>query len=115
MRPLPSSHATRFPPVFSIQCWCGDNVGYAANGPGVCDMPCSGTSDEICGGSYALSIYSNDPLYIGCYVVPADNPDITVMGGVQDDMTPEVSEQVKIDWTWVFRFVLSSGFLLVSP
>ncbi|CAM9620770.1 unnamed protein product [Ectocarpus sp. 6 AP-2014] len=75
---------------YSTECWCGDNVGYAANGPGVCDMSCSGNSDEICGGSYSLSIHSNDPLYIGCYVVPADNPDITVLGGVQDDMTPEV-------------------------
>ncbi|CAM9363879.1 unnamed protein product [Ectocarpus fasciculatus] len=42
---------------YSEECWCGDNAEYDANGFGVCDMPCLGNPDEICGGSYALSVH----------------------------------------------------------
>ncbi|CAM9844163.1 unnamed protein product [Ectocarpus fasciculatus] len=42
---------------YSQECWCGDNADYAANGFGVCDMPCTGNSDEMCGGPYTMSVY----------------------------------------------------------
>lgn len=60
------------------QCWCGNNAEYDANGVGVCDMACSGDSGELCGGSYAMSVYENDnvevdPSYRGCFADTADN------------------------------------------
>lgn len=60
------------------QCWCGNNAEYDVNGVGVCDMACSGDSSELCGGSYAMSVYENDnvevdPSYRGCFADTADN------------------------------------------
>ncbi|CAM9126243.1 unnamed protein product, partial [Ectocarpus sp. 4 AP-2014] len=71
-------------------CWCGsEGADYDANGAGVCDMPCGGDADEICGGFYAMSVYENDvdggetddvddgetedPSYLGCYSDSADS------------------------------------------
>ncbi|CAB1114637.1 unnamed protein product [Ectocarpus sp. CCAP 1310/34] len=77
------------------KCWCGDNVGYAINGPGDCAMPCSGNSDEICGGSYALSVYSNDPDYLGCWSDPhsAETRLFPILIDTSDDMTTAVSDR----------------------
>ncbi|CAM9715355.1 unnamed protein product [Ectocarpus sp. 12 AP-2014] len=67
---------------YSTECWCGaEGADYDANGAGVCDMPCGGDADEICGGFYAMSVYENDvddgetedPSYLGCYSDPADS------------------------------------------
>ncbi|CAM9382480.1 unnamed protein product, partial [Ectocarpus sp. 8 AP-2014] len=53
---------------YSTQCWCGDlNARYSENGEGVCDMPCSGDSEETCGGYYSMSVYAHDPAYLGCF------------------------------------------------
>ncbi|CAM9991574.1 unnamed protein product [Ectocarpus fasciculatus] len=41
----------------SQECWCGDNAEYDANGFGICDTPCLGNPDEICGGSSAMSVH----------------------------------------------------------
>eukprot|EP00904_Undaria_pinnatifida_P003872 jgi/Undpi1/13486/HiC_scaffold_8.g03145.m1 len=46
---------------FSYQCWCGgDRTDYDVHGTTTCTFPCAGNEDEICGGSYAMSVYSND-------------------------------------------------------
>ena len=43
------------------QCWCGgDRTDYDVHGTTTCTFPCAGNEDEICGGSYAMSVYSND-------------------------------------------------------
>lgn len=72
---------------------CGDDV--ADNGDGVCDMACSGNSDEICGGSYALSIYSYDPDYLGCWSDPhtADTRLFSILIASSEDMTTAVRNQ----------------------
>ncbi|CAB1112589.1 unnamed protein product [Ectocarpus sp. CCAP 1310/34] len=58
---------------YSRECWCGDiNAQYSVNGVGVCDMPCSGNSEESCGGSYSMDVYAQDPAYLGCFSDPAD-------------------------------------------
>ncbi|CAB1104288.1 unnamed protein product [Ectocarpus sp. CCAP 1310/34] len=54
---------------YSEECWCGaEGADYDANGAGVCDMPCGGDADEICGGFYAISVYENDgePVEFSC-------------------------------------------------
>ncbi|CAB1112590.1 unnamed protein product [Ectocarpus sp. CCAP 1310/34] len=58
-------------------------------------MPCSGNSDEICGGSYALSVYSNDPDYLGCWSDPhsAETRLFPILIDTSDDMTTAVSDQ----------------------
>ncbi|CAN0158496.1 unnamed protein product, partial [Ectocarpus sp. 13 AM-2016] len=72
------------------QCWCGDNEGYDANGDGVCEMSCSGDSDEICGGFYSMTVYENpESDYLGCYSDPADDRIFERMAS-SDDMTAEV-------------------------
>ncbi|CAN0380528.1 unnamed protein product, partial [Ectocarpus sp. 12 AP-2014] len=67
---------------YSEECWCGaKGADYDANGEGVCDMPCGGDADEICGGFWAMSVYENDdddgeiddPSYLGCYSNPAES------------------------------------------
>ncbi|CAN0303355.1 unnamed protein product [Ectocarpus sp. 6 AP-2014] len=41
----------------SEECWCGRFATYDDIGFGVCDMPCTGDSDEVCGGVYTMSAY----------------------------------------------------------
>ncbi|CAM9509059.1 unnamed protein product [Ectocarpus sp. 4 AP-2014] len=70
---------------FGEECWCGNNDAYDANGAAACDMECSGDASDICGGFFAMSVYSTgsepvetpapvdvveptDPTYLGCYV-----------------------------------------------
>lgn len=73
------------------QCWCGDiNAPYSVNGEGVCDMPCSGNSDENCGGSYSMDVYAHDPTYLGCFSDPADGR-IFVFESSTSSMTAEVT------------------------
>ncbi|CAM9145257.1 unnamed protein product [Ectocarpus sp. 12 AP-2014] len=83
---------------YSTECWCGaEGADYDANGAGVCNMPCGGDADEICGGSYAMSIYENDaddgeiddPSYLGCYSDPADSR-VFVQGISSASMTAEI-------------------------
>ncbi|KJZ78920.1 hypothetical protein HIM_01693 [Hirsutella minnesotensis 3608] len=43
------------------QCYCGNElVGSQQLDHGKCDMPCEGNSKEMCGGSWALSVYSKE-------------------------------------------------------
>ncbi|CAM9843168.1 unnamed protein product [Ectocarpus sp. 12 AP-2014] len=94
---------------YSTECWCGaEGADYDANGAGVCDMPCGGDADEICGGFYAMSVYENDvdggetddvddgetedPSYLGCYSDPADNR-VFVQDISSAAMTAEVSNR----------------------
>ena len=69
------------------QCWCSSTADYGVHGEGVCDVPCTGDSGEMCGGYYAISVYSrdwdgddsvdpvgepieeptDDPAYLGCF------------------------------------------------
>lgn len=63
--------------VFVTQCWCGEDPDLSANGgeadASECDKECAGNTDEICGGSNRITVYSitagKDPdyPYIGCY------------------------------------------------
>lgn len=40
------------------RCYCGDDTDdYNRDGPAICDMACSGESDSICGGHWAMSVY----------------------------------------------------------
>ncbi|CAN0230057.1 unnamed protein product [Ectocarpus sp. 12 AP-2014] len=86
---------------FSTECWCGaEGADYDANGEGVCDMPCGGDADEICGGFYAMSVYENDvedveiddPSYLGCYSDPADSR-VFVQDISSDAMTAEICSE----------------------
>lgn len=41
------------------RCWCGSDDEFDKNGRSDdCDMRCNGNDEQICGGTYALSIYS---------------------------------------------------------
>ncbi|CAM9199998.1 unnamed protein product [Ectocarpus sp. 12 AP-2014] len=70
---------------FGEECWCGNNDAYDTNGVAVCDMECAGDASDICGGFFAMSVYSTgsepletpapvdvveptDPTYLGCFV-----------------------------------------------
>ncbi|CAM9135257.1 unnamed protein product, partial [Hapterophycus canaliculatus] len=83
---------------YAIECWCGTNTDYGANGAGVCDMVCAGTSDtEICGGVYAMSVYENNaadttaPTYLGCWSDPRGVTRVmSDLVASTDDMTAEV-------------------------
>ena len=50
------------------QCWCGDcfefDRGELAASDSTCNIPCSGDSTSICGGSNALSIYSTGKIRV---------------------------------------------------
>ncbi|CAB1103402.1 unnamed protein product [Ectocarpus sp. CCAP 1310/34] len=83
--------------AMTAECWCGaEGADYDANGEGVCDTPCGGNDDEICGGFYAMSVYENakidDPSYLGCYSDPADSR-MFVQDISSDAMTAEVSNR----------------------
>lgn len=39
------------------ECWCGDSYGQYG-GSGDCNMPCNSNPDQICGGSWANSVYA---------------------------------------------------------
>lgn len=40
------------------KCWCGDSdTDYDKHGEGVCNYPCTGDANEICGGKNAISVY----------------------------------------------------------
>lgn len=46
---------------YSWQCFCGDT--YDRHGPlneGSCNAQCSGNRSEICGGDFAISVYSGE-------------------------------------------------------
>lgn len=54
--------------LFSGKCWCGrDETGLLKNGgltsDDECDMECSETSGEICGGRERMTVYSIDCYY----------------------------------------------------
>lgn len=52
---------------YSSQCFCGNSIsngGVLANADTECNTPCSGNSNEECGGGGRLSTYSNAPLKI---------------------------------------------------
>ncbi|KAH0559498.1 hypothetical protein GP486_003989 [Trichoglossum hirsutum] len=44
---------------YSRECWCGDGLdsGSKQAAPADCNMPCSGNSSELCGGSLRLNLY----------------------------------------------------------
>lgn len=54
-----------------LQCWCGDDNYDLYGQSNRCTMACAGDSDELCGGSYAMSVYENEkpvpPGYVGCF------------------------------------------------
>lgn len=52
-------------------------------------MPCSGDSEETCGGFYSMSVYAHDPAYLGCF----QDSDSRIMyySYESDSMTAEVS------------------------
>ncbi|CAM9715370.1 unnamed protein product, partial [Ectocarpus fasciculatus] len=73
---------------WSIECWCGNNDAYDVNGEGACDFECGGDPSDICGGNFAMSVYSTgsdpvetpspaedptDPAFLGCFVDDSDN------------------------------------------
>ncbi|CAM9620491.1 unnamed protein product [Ectocarpus sp. 6 AP-2014] len=89
---------------YATQCWCGaEGADYDANGEGVCDMPCGGDANEICGGFYTMSVYENDvddgeteetedPSFLGCFSDPADSR-VFVQDISSDAMTAEVCSE----------------------
>jgi hypothetical protein len=46
---------------YSSECYCGSALtnGASVAKTGTCDMPCSGNSKQICGGSATLSLYTS--------------------------------------------------------
>jgi len=93
------------PPCLRLsQCWCSQTSDYDVHGDGTCDIPCKGNGDEMCGGDYSISVYSNggegggpagpadDPSYLGCF---ADDFGSRVFGVMKIEksmsMTTEVS------------------------
>jgi len=42
---------------YAGQCFCGDVLDTAKVDEGECDMPCTGASEEICGGSAVMSVF----------------------------------------------------------
>eukprot|EP00903_Cladosiphon_okamuranus_P010392 g9830.t1 len=45
---------------YGVECWCGDaSTDISQHGTAICDVPCSGDSDTICGGSWAFSAYGS--------------------------------------------------------
>eukprot|EP00903_Cladosiphon_okamuranus_P008213 g7906.t1 len=50
-----------FATQYGRECWCGFDDGYNQHGASTgCDVPCTGDATEICGGSYAASVYENN-------------------------------------------------------
>ncbi|KAH6695074.1 hypothetical protein F5X68DRAFT_197875 [Plectosphaerella plurivora] len=46
---------------WSRECWCGNVFRNARRLPEVqCDSPCDGNSKDVCGGDWALTVYSQD-------------------------------------------------------
>lgn len=48
---------------WGIECWCGDSeqlFDYKLHGNGVCNMPCGGDRDLICGGYNSITLYENE-------------------------------------------------------
>lgn len=72
-----------------LQCWCRDPAknpaGYNRHGTATCDMACTGSLTEKCGGSWSVSVYRTErysapptasptasptpnPSYLGCFI-----------------------------------------------
>lgn len=43
---------------YSSQCYCGNDIASSAQVSSACNDPCAGNAAEICGGSYAMNIYT---------------------------------------------------------
>ncbi|CAN0104949.1 unnamed protein product [Scytosiphon promiscuus] len=53
-----SKQSAYFAVQYGKECFCGDeNEDYAKHGPGLCDMPCAGDSNLICGGELAANVF----------------------------------------------------------
>ena len=49
-----------FATQFGAECWCGETDDYDKHGASTeCNSRCRGNADEICGGVYKASVYSN--------------------------------------------------------
>ena len=50
---------------FGIECYCGNGPtkGFNWAWPDKCEHRCAGNRNQICGGSYAMSLYSSQSLY----------------------------------------------------
>ena len=51
---------------WEVECYCGNEPknGFEWAWPGKCDARCAGNARQICGGSYAMSVYSNPRTHI---------------------------------------------------
>lgn len=81
------------------QCWCGsETIDVDKHGKGNCNMPCVGASHEMCGGTWAISMYENggapkdiptDTKYLGCFKDQAERA-LSHANTSSNDMTYEV-------------------------
>lgn len=46
-------------PEYSRECWCGITLNAAAAPASECSYPCTGNSNEVCGGSSRLTVYNS--------------------------------------------------------
>lgn len=106
---------------YSSECWCGSATDYDRYGDGVCDMPCDGNTSEICGGNFAISIYSNDgaspvdptdpvdpvepptdPAYLGCFTDSEEGAGrVFIEASSTQPMTNEVRDYVRCVLRWL--------------
>lgn len=56
------THSTHTTKNTSAKCWCGgQRTDFDVHGPSTgCTSACAGNTGEICGGSFAMSVYEND-------------------------------------------------------
>ncbi|CAM9552578.1 unnamed protein product [Pylaiella littoralis] len=95
---------------YGRECWCYVTGRWdfdrfsGEEGGAVCDIPCAGNDEEICGGYDAFSLYkmdwpeapTDDPEYVGCY---RDDQNDRVMTDkvTLGDMTPAVCREYCLD------------------
>eukprot|EP00903_Cladosiphon_okamuranus_P008203 g7898.t1 len=79
-----------FATQYGRECWCGSDDGYTQHGPSTgCNVDCRGNPGEICGGSFAASVYRNNEFVPDAAVPPGtpspvNPPDFTPLGCFQD-------------------------------
>jgi hypothetical protein len=71
---------------YGSQCFCGNSFG-SCGSSSACTMPCSGNSNETCGGVWANSVYKTD--YLGCFADSTSRD----LSGPSDSCVAQTPEQ----------------------
>ena len=97
---------------YGFECWCGSDDEFDRHGPGVCDIPCVGNEDEVCGGDFAISVYPNEGAIDDTTVtVETDDVEDDFLGCFGDDQNARIFPVARVlgnpDMTSAVRLVES--------